>query len=301
MVHGARMQGFRFHLYLGAVVSSGFFLGLSFNAQAHGTYHELVSVASQKIAEQPQRAELYVERGRLHLEHQDWQSTLIDLERADRLAPESHLTEILRAQACALAGLWDAAKSELDRFLNLQPNHPGALLQRARVLNQLGDKEASVRDYRRSLEFTSNAEPDLYQEVSNAFEKIGAAEESVRVLDQALARFGNVPAMILQAVELEMSHGRIDSALKRLLAMQTVALRPEPWMAKRASLLARAGRLDEAQQTWQALADHLALLPGQERSSHAMLLLREQANTALSALRNLSSSPSAPPALQYSP
>ena len=55
-------------------------------------------------------------------------------------------------------------------------------------------------------------------------------------------------------------------------------------MAKRAALLAQAGRRAEARAAWQALIDHLAALPNLERGSHAMSILAEQAREALGPL-----------------
>jgi len=82
-------------------------------------------------------------------------------------------------------------------------------------------------------------------------------------------------------MELEIMTGQFDSALTRVDQLQQFAPRPEPWMAKRASLLAQAGRVSESRAAWQSLLAHLSALPNLERGSKPMNLLAEQARQAL--------------------
>ena len=82
-------------------------------------------------------------------------------------------------------------------------------------------------------------------------------------------------------MDFELAAQRYDDVLKRIDAMQASAPRPEPWMAKRASILAQAGRADDAKAAWTALRDHLLALPNLERGSHAMSRLLEEAQAAL--------------------
>ncbi len=92
----------------------------------------------------------------------------------------------------------------------------------------------------------------------------------------------------MKALELEVVLGRYDAALTRVEVLQQTAPRPEPWMAKRASVLAQAGRIRESQAAWQALITHILALPNLERGAHAMQLIAEQAQQALSSLHSLS-------------
>ena len=68
-------------------------------------------------------------------------------------------------------------------------------------------------------------------------------DEAVRVLEAGVKRLGPIPSLQLKILEVEVSAGRYDSALSRLDAMQRSGPRPEPWMEKRASILAQASIL----------------------------------------------------------
>ena len=92
----------------------------------------------------------------------------------------------------------------------------------------------------------------------------------------------------MKALELELMLGRYDDALARVEVLQKSAPRPEPWIARRASVLAQAGRFNESKAAWQALITHIQALPNLERGSHSMQLLTEQAQQALASLKSLS-------------
>ena len=130
-----------------------------------------------------------------------------------------------------------------------------------------------------------NPEPDLYLEVVDALQVQQRNEDAAQVLATGIAKLGNIPGLVLRALDLEIAIGRIDLALTRVDAMQCKAPRPEPWMARRASMLAKVGRVDEARTAWQTLSDHLAKLPNLERGSHAMSVLAEESQKALAELK----------------
>jgi hypothetical protein len=57
-------------------------------------------------------------------------------------------------------------------------------------------------------------------------------------------------------------------------------------MARRASILAQAGLLEDSRAAWTQLRDHLLALPNLERGSHSMSMLLEQAQQALESLEH---------------
>ncbi|MEQ1748586.1 MAG: hypothetical protein ABL974_04145 [Prosthecobacter sp.] len=257
-------------------------------SHAHGAYHDELLRADEDIAAHPEDGQLWYRRGFLNVLHGAWESALVDLEKADRLAPGKFATDWLRGQALTTAGQFAAAKAVLNDFITKYPDHGGALASRARALVQLKEHTAALADYRAALIKTPNAEPDLVQEVVEALTAQQQNEEAADLLEIHLKRLGNSPGLVMKALELEVALGRYDAALTRVDVMQQTAPRPEPWMAKRASVLAQAGRIRESHAGWQALLTHLQALPNLERGSHSMQLITEQAQQALASLKSLS-------------
>ena len=94
---------------------------------------------------------------------------------------------------------------------------------------------------------------------------------------------------------MEIAAAQFDAALRRVDVARSTAARPEPWMVKRASILAQAGRLDESRAAWREIIAHLAALPDHERTSHAMSIIAEQARVALASLASLAQTSTATP------
>lgn len=252
--------------------------------QAHGTYHDLIDDLNAKLAEKPNDPVLITRRACIHLEHEDWKTALVDLERALRHGADESELGYLRGRALACGGLHEAAREELDRYIATHTDAGMARLERARVLGKLGMHEASLNDYRAILKAATQMEPEFVIETAEAMAAQGLHDEAISVLASGITRIGNVPQLVLKALEFELAAGRFDAALERVEAIQKQMPRPEPWMAKRAAILTQAGRPDAAKAAWTALRDHLLALPNLERGSHAMSRLLEEAQQALKPL-----------------
>jgi tetratricopeptide (TPR) repeat protein len=248
---------------------------------AHGTFHELMEELDSEMKLRPNDPALLVRRAGIQLEHEEWMLALTDLERANRLGADDGDLQYLRGRALAAGGMLKQAREELDAFI---ANHrePGlARVERARVLCKLGETEAALQDYRAALKTAALPEPDLVIEAADTLWAQKLNDEALSVLSTGIEKIGPIPQLALKAMDYELAAQRYDDVLKRIDAMQACAPRPEPWMAKRASILAQAGRADDAKAAWTALRDHLLALPNLERGSHAMSRLLEEAQTAL--------------------
>ena len=252
---------------------------------AHGGFDEEIKLTDSLIAASPEDGQHWYHRAYLNFLHGDWQIALSDSEKAERLAPGKFPVDWLRAQALAAGDQLDVALTVISDFMNAHPGHPGGLVVRARILNKLKRSELALADFREALARMPNPEPDLYLEVVDALQVQQRNEDAAQVLATGIAKLGNIPGLVLRALDLEIAIGRIDLALTRVDAMQCKAPRPEPWMARRASMLAKVGRVDEARTAWQTLSDHLAKLPNLERGSHAMSVLAEESQKALAELK----------------
>lgn len=247
----------------------------------------------ERIADAPNDARLYLQRAQLHGEHEEWSRAFKDYETAKTLDPSLE-TGLLRGKALLAAGHPKAALVLLNDFLRRHPQHWQALLCRARVLGRLDRRQDSLGDYREALKLTTMPEPDLVLEAADAHAATGLADEAVRILDGGIEKLGRPPALVIRVIDLEVSMMRFDNALLRIDKMAATAPVPGPWLARRASVLAQAGRYDESMEAWKILLDRLASLPDAERGSHAMNILKEQAQQAMASLGNMSANAQSP-------
>ncbi len=254
-------------------------------AFAHGDLHERISQITEEIRESPS-AGLFFKRGRLHLEHGEAEAALADFREVDRLAAGAFETDVPQAEALMLLGKYSSALEVLNHCLDRDPSASRCLVLRARVFGRLGEPDSAIHDYRKALSLVPQPEPDLLLEVSAALAKHKETTAALKVLDQGIARLGPLPSLVIAAIEIDFGNGNIEGALRRIDVAQDASLRPEPWMARRASMLARAGRIDESRAAWQSLLERISSLPPAERTSHAMCSRVREARDALAAMES---------------
>lgn len=250
---------------------------------SHGDVQERIVALTAEIDAAPRDARLLLERAELRREHEEWTAALGDYDAASKLDPSLD-TGLLRGRVLLESNHADGSLVILNRFLYRHPADPRALTWRARVLMKLGRESEAFSDYREALKQTYLPEPDLVIESADAFAARGCGAEAVRVLEGGIGKLGQIPAFVLKLIDLEIAAKDFNAALGRVEAMRQSAPRPEPWMARRASILAQQCRFRESRAAWQELIEYLAALPPAERGSHSMSTLSEESRQALASL-----------------
>ena len=254
---------------------------------AHGTSHELIEAATREIASRPDDAPLYLRRANLHLEHGDWRACLLDVDEAERRQTQDLGAGFVRARAQAAGGFFAEAKASVDKFLAVHPTHAAALMQRARVFGALGKKAEAAEEFVRAMSHVSQPEPDEVFELAALLCAAGRDADALAAVDRASKATPGVPSLVECGVKIEIGLGNFDGALRRIGDAIAAARIKEPLMARRASVLAQAGRFSESLAAWRELQARLAALPAGERGSHAMSSLSERTRHAIGALTSL--------------
>ena len=232
-----------------------------------------------KIKQDPSNVELRFKLAEAHVDHDEWKSALAELDRIEKLAPGKHPLGYLRGRSLALAKRWAEAKQELDGFITAFPNHEEAHMWRARVRIELGDKEGASEDYRNACRTSRN--PECITEFAGVLNGQDRAKESVSILQDALGRIPNDPALLECLVNSAIKAGDGALALSSMAALQKSWPRPEIWMRRKAAYLAESGRKAESEDAWRTLRDHILALPNLERSQPFLTEMLAEAQKAL--------------------
>ena len=83
------------------------------------------------------------------------------------------------------------------------------------------------------------------------------------------------------ALDLEIRRGNLDGALARLEHASASSPRQETWLARRGEILERAGRLEEARDSFALALREIDRLPTHRRRTDAMTRLDERLREAL--------------------
>lgn len=254
---------------------------------AHGTSHEMIDSATRAISSCPGDASLYLRRAVLHLEHGDWRACLLDVDEVERLQTREVDAGFVRARALAAGGNFPEAMAVLDKFLAAHPAHAAALMERARLFGALGRRAEAAEEFTRAMSHVPQPEPDQVFELAALLCTAGREADALRAIDRALEATPGVPSLVECGVKIEMGLGHFDAALRRIEEAIRAAGVKEPLMARRASVLAQAGRTGESVAAWRELQARLAALPAAECGSHAMSSLLERTRHAIGALTSL--------------
>ena len=254
---------------------------LAFSAGAHERLEQQIATATARIAAEPSKAILYLDRGELYRLHEQWDRARADYARAEQLDPELKRVAFARGRMELEAGNAAAAKSALDVFLAGEPQHAEARLTRARASMRLGQLEAAVADYDAAITHADPPSPDLYFERAKVLTAAARADEALRGLDEGIARLGLIASLQRQAIEIELSRARYDAALTRLDTLTARAPRKESYLAEKGTILARAGRHEEARAAYADARERIAALPEAQRRSAAMKELAARVDSAL--------------------
>lgn len=242
-------------------------------ANAHGDLDGIIASVSRDLELAPS-VELLLLRARLHLEHHDHASALMDCARARVMAGES------AAVACCLGRILladdqpEAALAAFDRAL-AQRRHDGEALElRAQVLRQLARDVEALADLDRREHCLPPPQPQFYLDRWAVQRVVGRpVEEQLAGIGQGQRRLGALVVLDEAALRCELDHGMSAAALTRLQRLAATAARPEPWLLRQGEVLHRLGRPQEALAAYRAALDAIERLPPARRQTTATTAL----------------------------
>lgn len=215
-------------------------------ADAHPGIHEQEANIERLVAESPGDPDRHIARGRIRFEKREWDAALAAFAEAGRRGAERHRVALLEGTTYLEAGWPHMAKERFASILADEPSHPEAHLGRARAWMKLERPEKAAPDFAAAVATISPLQPGYVLEHREALVRSGQPAAAVDALDVGIARLGNVPALQLAAIDLQLESQDYDDALRRLDALLATSPGHPQWTARRGEILERAGRPREA-------------------------------------------------------
>ncbi len=251
---------------------------------AHGDLHERIEALTRQISQHPDDAALYLRRGQLYMQHEEFEAAEADYIQAETRKVDAPALQLARGRLRLAQGNEASACAYLDGFLQHDPAHVEARLARAAARVRLKDFVGAVDDFNAVLRVAPIPEPEWFIDRARALGSIHPPryDEAIKGLDDGLARLGTgVVTMVLAAVDLEIKAGRVDQALARLDRAASAVARQESWVLRRGDVLAQAGRVTAAKEAYEHVLELIAALPPQQRRTRATTAMEERARQAL--------------------
>ena len=227
---------------------------------------ETIRRLTAQLKLEPLNTELLMKRAAIHLESGDWRECLADIERAERLGTSG--AEVLRARALLAGGFPSHALATLHTV----PNNAEVLWAKSDSLSAANQKAAATQMAWEALHLMPKPEPDDWIRVLRLLKEAGKTVEMVQLLESAPP----LPAIQQNGLDLALETAGVDCSLRLLAQWSKRGRLPEPLQARHASLLARAGRLNESLLLWKEISSR-SMNPG----------MRTQSAKAIAALQSI--------------
>jgi tetratricopeptide (TPR) repeat protein len=241
---------------------------------AHQDLGEILAVHERESARRVSDPTAHLEEAHLRRLARDFDGALHSLGRAVTFGADQMDAAVVRGRIYLDADWPGAARAELDRAIRAYPERVHLRLIRARASHRLGEPAAAAADYRTAIAGMRSPTPDHVMEYRDVLLESGDEEGALAALDLGMTRIGPAPTLQLPAIDLALVLGRPRDALRRIDALLAQSPRNERWLARRGEILERAGRADEARQTYGVALALIEARPAARRGERVRTLER---------------------------
>jgi len=224
---------------------------------SHPEREFLEQAVREELGRAPGDPELLMRQARLREMARDWDGALSQVEHARAHGADPAAVAAARGRILLAAGRPRRALAAYERALALRPDAFETMFARGRAHLALGDAARADHDFARAIARMREPRPEHVIARRDALLARGRRAAAVDALDAGIARLGPIATLVLPAVELDVQLGHYERALGRLDRLVEHGPANAVWIARRADVLMRAGRRDEARA---AYAQALALL-----------------------------------------
>jgi tetratricopeptide (TPR) repeat protein len=215
-------------------------------AAAHPAFEDVERYTADVVARRPDDPASYLDLAQTRRLAGNWDAALLALEHAAAHGAPAREVSAMRGAIFLDAGWPNMALLEIDRSLVLDAAQPQVQILRAKACRALDRPQDAARALRVAIDGMRHPTPDHVLALRDALLAAGDRAGAIAALDDGLTRVGLVPSLALPALDLELELGRNDAALRRIDALLTTNPRNEAWLARRADVLERLERRDEA-------------------------------------------------------
>jgi len=154
--------------------------------RADKNYDEAIEACTKAIEKGPRSADMYILRGDVYFEIENYRAASKDYEKAISFSPDEIKFYYKHADACAYLGDYQKVISDFDMILKKR-NSWLALLCRGFAYERLGKHEQALADYNESLEILPTAEGFLCRGGSRIV--LGNFNQAIQDIDKSISIF----------------------------------------------------------------------------------------------------------------
>ena len=268
------------------VTTALLFLLLSVTLSAHGELDKRIKDISIKILDDPQNTSLFLARGELYYQHEDYALSIKDFKVCEERGYISDRLNLNLSKSLRLFKDYDLSDHYADKILVVQPKHVLALKEKAKSAFDQNEFERSALLFKEVIAHVDKARTDNYFEAITALESCGTKEcllEALVVLENGIKELGELLVFLDKGVSISLRLKDFKRAHEYQNKIIQNAQRKERTFFKKALLFKEQGSLEEAKEMFESSLSALASLPSRIKDNRASQKLKAQIEEELSA------------------
>lgn len=243
----------------------------------HGELSVRIAEKTAAIRENPNNLILYMQRGELHLQHENPDSAIIDYEYALKHGIDTSTIHVLAAEAYLAAGRYDSGLEQVNQFLRMEPEHLKGFHTRGKIYEAKNEFLKARADFTLVIEKAETARPQDYIHLANLHLKIDSldSKSAIETLEFGISRLGNIVSLQMMIYELYRADKNYELAHSKLDEMMEPLNRKERLLVEKAELFLAENKPIEAAETIIQAENSIATLHPRFQNSGATKKLME--------------------------
>ena len=260
------------HAFMIKLLSSVGLLMLSCVLFGHGELDKRIKEISIKILQDPSNTELFMTRGELYYQHEDYQLSIDDFKVCEDRAYVSDRLNLNFAKSYRLLKAYDQSDLYTNKILDDNPIHVLALKEKAKSAFDRGSFETSGMLFKSVITHVNETHADNYFEASSAYESCGTKEclsGALSIIDEGIQDLGPLLVLLDRGVSISLRLKDFSRAHEYQNRIIENANRKERSYYQKAILFQKQGKEDEAKLMFEKAYSSFNNLPDRIKKNKA--------------------------------
>lgn len=258
---------------------------------AHGDLHERIKKVSQEIKNHSDSAYLYLRRGELLFQHEDFKKSIRDFKTCAKLGLMSDRLEFGFAKSFEKMGKLEQSMDHLNQILTKEAKNVKALRIKGRILMKMERYAEAGSSFEEVIKYTDKTITENYLEASLAWEKSQEpeySEKAINIIKTGILELGELMVFFDRLVELYLKEEDHKSALVYQSKIIEKSNRKERAYYKRALIYLDKGDQISAKSDLESSNQAIKHLPSRIKNNQAIIDLESDVYKLLKTLNNFS-------------
>ena len=261
----------------------------SWNAFGHGDLEKRIHAKTKAIAQEPQNATLYLERGFLYYQHEEWDNSLADYLQAQELGFQKKILYFRMAETYLELYLFRSGLICTQQYLAQDSLDVKIHKLRGELFYKSRAYDDAIYSFEYVIEYSIDLTPENYVTLAEVYATKGPSQKEtvLEIIEQGLEKLGP-QVFVLQEQKLNYfkKYNLVKQALVQYDVMINNNTRKEGWYYQKANYLYQQKKIKAAKTQAEVAKKTFEALKPHKQKTKAMLQLLANIHTLLQNLEN---------------